>query len=464
VAKQSDKSAGGEERIFIKDGFRSFRRSYRVVEVYWGAGTGMVLLGIVGWVSWKGAHPDPSLFDMSAALSGGPPAEGAPGVDAVERRAGERLGPRRAKPEPASGEEGAGEQPSAARGPLPAQIASGVYHEGKLGAYTADNLYIKINGRAGYFQAFGVKTLHTLTLEGGSESAPASVDIEAYDLGESRNAIGAYNGERPPGIESVSEDESTYHFDRNAGFLARGRYYVRFIGSDESPDVVAEVRRLLEVFRRELQGEALPWGFSLFVDQLKLSPSAVTYVKNNAFSFGFARDVFKASLSPADSREDMEAFVVAAEEEAAARALAARFVEGFASLGKPAGQTPAQVALFEDEFLATFSAATVVERWVVGVRGAPNAKRAAEVLEQVEAGMRALPPGVRERAVPSPPTEEPGGEYGGGASADPAPPASGQPEGEAAPGSPGAAAPSPAEDSTGPAPGAPAEEGTENEY
>src|SRR5690606_16831750 len=113
--------------------------------------------------------------------------------------------------------------------------------------------------------------------------------------------------------------------DRNAAFLARGRHYARLIGSDESPPVVAEVRRLLDVFRRALPGEALPWGFALFTDQLKIDAARVTYVKSNAFSFGFARDVFKAQLSPAESKDDVEAFVVASADEPAARALAAQF-------------------------------------------------------------------------------------------------------------------------------------------
>lgn len=463
MAKQSDKSAGGEDRVFVKDGFRSFRRTYRVREVYWGAGTGAVLLGIVGWVGWKGVHPDPSLFDMSAALVEGPQQPGAAEeVEGASRQAAARAPRER----PASGAaEATGGAASAPRGPLPARLAAGGYREGKVGAYDAENLYIKINGRAGYFQAFGVKTMHSLTLEGPSESAPTSVDIEAYDLGESRNAIGAYNGERPPGIVSRSEEGSTYHFDRNAGFLARGRYYVRFIGSDESPEVVAEVKRLLDTFRRELAGEALPWGFALFVDQLKLSPSAVTYIRNNAFSFGFARDVFKASLSPADSREDVEAFVVAAADEAAARALAAEYAGGFASVGKAAGHTPAQVPLFEDEFLATFAAAAVVERWVVGVRGAPTASRAAEVLARLEQGIAALPAEVRARAVPSQDTDAPAGEYGAAASPEPPPGAAageGENEGE---GTPKPAPSGPVEAEFGrEAPGVPAEEGTEDEY
>jgi uncharacterized protein DUF6599 len=454
VAKQGEgKKGGDEERVFVKDGFRSFRRSYRVGEVYWGAGTGALLLGVLGWVTWKGAHPDPSLFDMSAALEEDPGAAGAVPVDGASRRAGERLGAPRAEPAAAEPSGGAA---ATERGPLPSGLAQGSFHEGKIGQYSSDNLYVKINGRAGFFQAFGVKSLHTLTLEGpSSESGPSSVDIEAYDLAESRNAIGAYNGERPPGAESSSADGSTFHFDRNAGFLARGRYYVRFIGSDESPEVVAEVRRLLELFRATIPGEELPWGFALFVDQLSLSPSAVTYVKSNAFSFGFARDVFKAQLSAADSQEDMEAFVVALADADAARAAAEQYSEGFASLGKAAG-TAGGVKWFEDEFLATLSGVTVVERWLIGVRGAPNAKRAADELGRLREALERLPEAVRARAVPSSNLDEPVGEYGG-AAPDPAP-------GGAPTGSSPAGSTNPVLEDEGKAaqePGKPAEEGSD---
>jgi hypothetical protein len=371
VTKRVENRLGaGEGRVFIKDGFRSYRRTYRMGEVYWGVGTGVALLGIVGWVTWKGAHPDPSLFDMSAALQADP---------------------------------GSSSAAASARGPLPAGLAAGGFREGKVGEYSSDDLYVKINGRAGFFQSFGVKSLHAVTLEAGpaSEGNASSIDIEVYDLGESRNAIGAYNGERPPGIESRVSDGSTFHFDRNAAFLARGAYYIRFIGSDESEAVVAEVQRLLELFRREIAGAALPWAFSLFVDQLKLSPSQVTYVKNNAFSFGFARDVYKASLSTADSAEDMEAFVVARADAESAGALARQYQEGFASVGVPGGKTLSGVPLSKDEYLGTFSAALATERWVVGVRGAPNVARAQEILESLSTGIGALPPEVRARALPS---------------------------------------------------------------
>jgi hypothetical protein len=338
-----------------------------VAEVKWGLCTLGVLSGLVAWVAWRGAHPDPALFDVSAALKQG--AEAAPAVS---------------------------------RGPVPEGLALPGWKEGKIGQYSSDNLYVKIDGRAGFFQAFGVKTLHTLTLEaeGPAGKAP-SVDIELYDMAEGKNAIGIYTGERVPGSESTVGLGFTHHFDRNAAFVARGAYYARLIGSDESDAVRAQLNQLVSVLEQRLPAAELPWAFHLFVDGLGVPAAQVAYVKANAFSFGFARDVFTAQLSPADSTDDMQAFVVVQQDAARAKALAEQYREGFASLGKPAGRTPGGVPLAEDEVLESYAAVMASERWVVGVRGAPSKGEAHSVLSRLVAGVGALPPEVRERALPA---------------------------------------------------------------
>src|SRR5688572_16661672 len=93
--------ARGDDRVFVKDGFRSYRRTYRLAEVYWGLGVFAGLLALVAWVGWKGAHPDPALFDVSAAVSGEPAAE----------------------------------SPSSAPGPLPAGLGDGAFRPGKVGEF-----------------------------------------------------------------------------------------------------------------------------------------------------------------------------------------------------------------------------------------------------------------------------------------------------------------------------------------
>jgi uncharacterized protein DUF6599 len=359
--------ASDADRVFVKNGFRSYRRTYRVAEVWWGLGTLGVLSGLVAWVAWRGAHPDPSLFDVSAAL----------------------------KP---------GEAPAAVeRGPLPEGLTIPGWREGKVGAFSADDLYVKIDGRAGFFQSFGVKTLHALTLEGeGPAGASPSIDIELYDMAEGKNALGVYSGERVPGIESTVTASATHHFDRNAAFVARGAFYARLIGSDESEGVKRALAHLVDVLEAKLPAAEQPWAFQLFVDGLGYPAASVAYLKENAFSFGFARDVYTVQLSPADSNDDMQGFVVAQDDEAKATALAEQYRAGFASMGKSAGRTPAGVALAEDEVLKSFAAVTSSERWLVGVRGAPSKAEAHEVLERLLRGVRELPPDVKARAVPAP--------------------------------------------------------------
>ncbi len=430
TAERSSTSLDASEgRVFVRDGLRSFRKTYRVREVYWGAGILAFLAGVLAWVRHKGAHPDPSLYDMSAALATSP-LEPAAGSEQARSAAGvlaQVASPAR------SGLAAPADKPIAQRGALPQGLAAGGFGEGKIGSYTPDNLYVKINGRAEFYQSFGVQSMHSVTLDapGG-----ASIEIELYDLGEARNALGTYNGERPPEKESRFENGTYFRFDRNAAFLARGPYYVRFVGSDESAPVLAEVQRLVQLFKDELPGAELPWAFGLFVDQLKVDASAVSYARENAFSFGFASDVYKATLSPADAVDNMEAFVAVKTDAAQAKAAAKQYQEGFEGLGVAGGKTPGGVPLFKDEFLGTFSTATASERFVIGVRGAPDARRAAEVLKQLEEGLRALPEAVRASAQPS--NDAQGGEEGEAAAARPA----GESKPAAAEAAPGATEPS----------------------
>ena len=66
-----------DDRLFVREGFRHYRRRYSLTEVRWGWAVLASLLAIAGWVAWKGAHPDPALFSDGASLLN--PA-GAPGA------------------------------------------------------------------------------------------------------------------------------------------------------------------------------------------------------------------------------------------------------------------------------------------------------------------------------------------------------------------------------------------------
>ena len=64
-----------EDRLFVRDGWRHYRRTYSLAEVRWGLVVLGALILVGGWVFWKGRHPDPTLFSDGAALlkSAAPP-------------------------------------------------------------------------------------------------------------------------------------------------------------------------------------------------------------------------------------------------------------------------------------------------------------------------------------------------------------------------------------------------------
>jgi hypothetical protein len=329
------------DRVFVQDGRRHFRRRYSGTEVLLGLGVLAVLAALLGWVAWRGANPDPSLFGSDADLLTG---SGAP----------------------------------ADRGPIPEGLVLEGWVEGPVSTFGFDNLYEKINGREGYYKSFGFEQLTFVSLA-DSEDPTRAIDIEVFDLGKPANAMGAYAGERPAEIVPASHAAGLSHLDRNAMYLTRGPLYVRALGSEESAAVTAQLEAIREAFlaaapaaEPETAGGE-PDAVALF-GRLGIEAFRVEYVAENAFSFGFAKEVYSVLLEDGET----ELFLVDAGPEEAA-ALAARFREGFLEYGNPA-EAGGSIAWVEDRYLATLAGARAEGGWVLGVRGAPDLETAERAL------------------------------------------------------------------------------------
>jgi hypothetical protein len=377
-------AAHSEDRLFNPNGRKHFRRTYSLIEVRYTLLALGALAAIGAWVGWRGAHPDPEILALESNLL----AEGT--ADAPERA--RRLGT-------GSGD-GAGQGQGAAvtaggageRGPVPAGLAAPGWRERGITAFSRDNLYEKINGRASYYETFGVEALHFITLVHAEDEA-VTVDIEMYDMGKLANALGAYAGERQPGATPELEDGTIGHTARNATFLVRGRFYVRAIGADESETVQAQLVHLRSALTAGIDSEPLPWAYSLFV-AAGADPAKVGFLPENAFSFGFARNVYTAAVT--DDGADL--FVVATRDEAAAQALATQFAEGFLSYGKDAGRKDG-IPWIEDQYLATLAGTTTRGALVLGIRGAPDRAFAEKALAGLLAAAETLPESVRAQAA-----------------------------------------------------------------
>ena len=349
-----------EPRVFVQ-ARKHFRPQYSVNEARLGGALLLLLAGVGAWVAWRGAHADPALTAAGPEL------------------------PRRTVEE-------------VERGPMPADLVLPGWREEKLAAFGPTDLYVKINGREGYYKALGFERLHCATLVGPGGSP--TVDLELYDLGRAANALGAASGELPPGAVPAFEDGSLSLVDKNALYLTRGKHYLRAIGSDDGEAVRGALARVRERFLAALPAERLPWSYALF-GGLGVAPAKVSYLAENAFSFGFASDVHVGLLPDGET----ELFVAPAADAARARRLATRFQKGFAEYGEPLG-SHAGVPWFKDRYLSRASAAGAEGRVVYGVHGAPDAPAGAALLQRLAAAVRALPAGTDFAAPPAGAKEE----------------------------------------------------------
>src|SRR4051812_2436525 len=108
-----------EDRIFV-GARKHFRARYSRAEVALGAVLILCLAAIAQWIRWKGEHADPELSASAPLIRREPPTE---------------------------------------RGPIPANIAGRGWQEQRVAQYDPENLYVKIDGREGYYKSFGFKRL-----------------------------------------------------------------------------------------------------------------------------------------------------------------------------------------------------------------------------------------------------------------------------------------------------------------
>ena len=347
------------DRLFNPHGRRHYRKNYDLRELPVGLAILVGLVGIGGWVAYKGAHPDPSLLALDVVPAGDKGASDKGAVKAEDR------------------------------GPFPKELSADGWKESAVRSFDPDTLYVKINGRAGYYKSFGVRMLYFMSLE--KEDDPATVvDLELYDHGTAENALGAYNGERGADNQPEVTDQGLTHYARNALYLTQGRFYLRAVGSDESPPIIAQLKKVRARFEAELEGEPLPWSYALFIGKMGFKPGALSYAAENAFNFGFARAVNVARL-----KDETELFVVLAADDKAAQALASKFVAGFKEYG-----SEVKPGWVQDQYIQTIATARGKGRWVFGVRGAPNLGAAQSGLARLTEGLDGF--AVPEASAPSP--------------------------------------------------------------
>jgi len=339
------------DRVFNDHIGRHYRRRYSRREVWAGAVIAVGMAGVGGWVAWRGANPDPALF------------EAAPGMT--------RRGPA-----------------DVARGVLPEGVAPSGWTEGGVATFGPDNVYEKINGREGFYKSFGFVSLAFASYF-DPEDETRAVDVEIYDLGAPANALGCLSAESGPDRPPEVMDGGLVRVESNARFLTRGRHYLRLVASDASPRSTAALEHLQGRLVASLAGDALPWSFALLVGQLGLPTSGVSYYAEDAFSLAAGQRVHAGAI-------DGEGAVVFVSVDGDPEARAAALMSGFSLLGEP--EEAGGRVWVRDQFQSRLSTAVVAPPFVAGVYSAAELEGGEEALEALLSALEAMPDTVREGA------------------------------------------------------------------
>ncbi|TNE50826.1 MAG: hypothetical protein EP343_06640 [Deltaproteobacteria bacterium] len=374
-----------DEQLLNPDGLKHYRRTYSGKELGWGLVILLILLSTAGWVVYRGAHPDPDLFSDKASLL----------------KKGKKI---KIYHRPLQRMDGISSGPShgQAKSQKPKRSAADMmFPEGLVGdgwkrksatRFSRKNLYEKINGRAGYFLAFGFKQMFFSTLL--HPKSGKLIDLELYDMGNGSNALGTYSGELGKGANPKVSPQGISHLRRNAMFVSQGPYYLRAIGSDESKEVKDKLLQVQKLFQAKIKGEPLPWGYGFFIARMAIKPSKISYKPKNAFSFGFAKDVYVGQQG-----KNTFLFVKAEADPSTAKAMQEKFRQGFMSYGTEV-KDPKGMVWVKDRYINTYATALAVNRWVVGIQGAAKWDKAQAAMERMKKAILAMPKAMQERAVP----------------------------------------------------------------
>lgn len=309
-----------------------------------------------------------------ALLTAGPYVHGAYGKDSAGVVASAMSAYAMVAPEgPGAGEEITTVQAAQADNPLAAVEVPGWQAPRQASHYSADNLYVKINGRAGAYLQF-----HVVGLDFGTYCHPTdrqrTIDVYWYDMGEPANAFGIYRSEAPQDAEPVSIGRDGYQTG-GAVFFWKNASYVQVLpaGLDEAyaQAALAIARRIAEQIE---EGDESLWGSAVLPQAGRLADS-LQFLASDPFGLEFLRDVFTADYEM-DGRE-VTLFIHRAKDATSARALLDQYEQFFEQHGKVIWSDPdASRQMLAGSVSGVIDVVFVKGRYLGGVAGAEDAELA----------------------------------------------------------------------------------------
>jgi hypothetical protein len=162
----------------------------------------------------------------------------------------------------------------------------------RVGKFTADNLYERINGRAELYLAYDVVSLTTATFEDKTDIG-RFIELSVFDMGNATNAFGIFSVERFQGDPPLDLGRISYRSDANA-YIWKGKYYITIVVSDSTEESEQLSLDLAEKVTTALidSGERV-WGLSA-LPQDDLITDSVQYFKVDAMGLDFMQNTYTA--------------------------------------------------------------------------------------------------------------------------------------------------------------------------
>lgn len=169
----------------------------------------------------------------------------------------------------------------------------------KVGLFTADNLYERINGRAELYLSYDVTELTTATFEKEADIGEF-IELSIFDMGNPTNAFGIFSVERFLGETPLDLGRLSYRSGSNV-YIWKGKYYITLVASETTEKLRLISLGLASKVAASLgDSSELVWGLST-LPQDDLIPDSIQYFKVDALGLDFMKNTYTAKYLKRDT-------------------------------------------------------------------------------------------------------------------------------------------------------------------
>jgi hypothetical protein len=246
--------------------------------------------------------------------------------------------------------------------------------------FDSENLYNKINGKAGLYLESGFEQLTCQRFVNAADDEEW-MELYVYDMGLPRNAFAVYSVQRRPDAEPLDPPMMGYKTG-GAVFLLAGRYYIEIIGSAETNQLNKAMLAIADDFTQKVKsGENVMSELQLF-PRAGLITHSYKLNLSNAFGFDGFTDTFSAGYRFGDGMATV--FLSRRPDSKQARKLAGEYYKFLIENGATDKSAIAKnVRGKAAEFYGAIEVVFAVGPFVAGVHGAENEDSARQLAVQL---------------------------------------------------------------------------------